>query len=46
MKEKIEEISLSMERGYRRTLRVVGVLLAIGLFVLLWKWLHRSVSPS
>ena len=38
MKEKIEEISLSMERGHRRTLRVVGVLLAIGLFVLLWKW--------
>ena len=38
MKEKIEEISLSMERGHRRTLRVLGVLLAIGLFVLLWKW--------
>lgn len=38
MKEKIEEISLSMERGHRRTLRVLGVLLAVGLFVLLWKW--------
>lgn len=38
MKEKIEEISLSMERGHRRTLRMLGVLLAIGLFVLLWKW--------
>lgn len=38
MKEKIEEISLSMERGHRRVLRVLGVLLAIGLFVLLWKW--------
>ena len=31
MKEKIEEISLSMERGHRRVLRVLGVLLAIGL---------------
>ena len=38
MKEKIEEISLSMERGHRRVLRVLGALLAVGLFVLLWKW--------
>lgn len=38
MKEKIEEISLSMERGHRRILRVLGALLAVGLFVLLWKW--------
>ena len=38
MKEKIEESSLSMERGHRRTLRVLGVLLAIGLFAALWKW--------
>lgn len=38
MKEKIEEISLSMERGHRRILRVLGALLGIGLFVLLWKW--------
>lgn len=38
MKEKIEEISLSMERGHRRILRVLGVLLAIGLFAALWKW--------
>ena len=38
MKEKIEEISLSMERGHRRILRVLSALLAVGLFVLLWKW--------
>ena len=38
MKEKIEEISLSMERGHRRILRVLGALLAVGLLVLLWKW--------
>lgn len=38
MKEKIEEISLSAERGHRRILRVLGALLAVGLFVLLWKW--------
>lgn len=38
MKEKIEEISLSMERGHRRTLRVLSALAVIGLFVLLWKW--------
>lgn len=38
MKEKIDEISLSMERGHRRVLRVLGALLAVGLFVLLWKW--------
>lgn len=38
MKEKIEEISLSMERGHRRVLRVLSALLAVGLFVLLWKW--------
>ena len=30
MKEKIEEISLSMERGHRRVLRVLGALLAVG----------------
>ena len=38
MKEKIEEISLSMERGHRRILRVLSALAVIGLFVLLWKW--------
>lgn len=38
MKEKIEEISLSAERGHRRILRVLGALLAVGLLVLLWKW--------
>ena len=38
MKEKIEEISLSMERGHRRVLRVLSALAVIGLFVLLWKW--------
>ena len=32
MKEKIEEISLSMERGHRRILRVLGALLAVGLY--------------
>ena len=38
MKEKIEEISLSMERGHRRILRVLSVLAVIGLFAALWKW--------
>ena len=38
MKEKIEEISLSMERGHRRILRVLSALAVIGLFVALWKW--------
>lgn len=32
MKEKIEEISLSMERGHRRILRVLSALAVIGLF--------------
>mgnify|MGYP003254184642 CR=1 FL=1 len=40
MKEKIEEISLSMERGHRRVLRVLGALLAVGLFVLLLSLIH------
>ena len=38
MKEKIEEISLSMERGHRRVLRVLSALAVIGLFAALWKW--------
>ena len=38
MKEKIEEISLSMERGHRRILRVLSALAVIGLFAALWKW--------
>lgn len=38
MKEKIEEISLSMERGHRRILRVLSALAVIGLFAVLWKW--------
>lgn len=38
MKEKIEEISLSMERGHRRVLRVFSALAVIGLFAALWKW--------
>lgn len=38
MKEKIEEISLSMERGHRRILRVISALAVIGLFAALWKW--------
>ena len=33
MKEKIEEISLSMERGHRRVLRVLSALAVIGLQV-------------
>ena len=38
MKEKIEEISLSAERGHRRILRVRSALAVIGLFAALWKW--------
>ena len=38
MKEKIKEISLSMERGHRRILRVLSALAVIGLFAALWKW--------
>ena len=38
MKEKIEEISLSMERGHRRVLRVLSALAVIGLFAALWIW--------
>lgn len=38
MKEKIEEISLSMERGHRRILRVLSALAVIGLFAALWNW--------
>ena len=38
MKEKIEEVSLSMERGHRRILRVLSALAVIGLFAALWKW--------
>lgn len=38
MKEKIEEISLSAERGHRRILRVLSALAVIGLFAALWKW--------
>ena len=38
MKEKIEEISLSMERGHRRVLRVLSALAVIGLFAAFWKW--------
>lgn len=38
MKEKIEEISLSMERGHRRILRVLSALAVISLFAALWKW--------
>lgn len=38
MKEKIEESSLSMERGHRRILRVLSALAVIGLFAALWKW--------